>query len=103
MTSVLDVTGPADDQLLTGGLERAETAYHGGVSVADGDGPFGGQGGVASFWKGDGFSLGLDSEAIDDGGVNRWGLRGAWEVALRRAMREGRYDGKIVTYVEATT
>ena len=98
---VLDVTSPADDQLLAGGFERAYTANHGVVSLADGERPFGRCGGVVGFRQRGGFSLWLDGEVTSDSRLNGWGLRGTWEIALGGAMGKGRYDRKIMAYMKA--
>ena len=79
-----------------------DAADHGTVSIPGRDRPLGGCGGVVGFRQRDGFSLGLDGKVIDDSEFGRWCLRGAWEVSLRRSMGEGRYNGKIVTYMKDT-
>lgn len=102
LMGVRDVADPADDQLFYGGFERPDAAGHGTVSRADRQGPLGGYVGVSSFRKRDGFSLGLDGEAIYESGFGRWSLRGARDVPLRCSVRKRRHDRKIVTYVEHT-
>jgi len=102
LMGVLDVPGPTDDQLLTRGFERTDAGDHGAMSVADGEGPLGGYGGIPSFRERDGISLGLHGKAIDDSRFGGWGLRGAREVPLGRSVCERRYDGKVMAYMEDT-
>jgi hypothetical protein len=101
LIGVLDVTGPADDQLLAGDFERADN--RGVVSVTGGERPFGRGGGVAGFRERGGFDLWLNGVAINDDGFSRWGLGGTWEIALGCATGKGRYDGKVVAYMKAAT
>jgi hypothetical protein len=100
---VLDVAGPADDQLLAGGFEGADATDHGIVSGTNGEGPLGGCGGVVSFRQRGGSIFGLDGKVTNCSRFGRRGVRGAWEVPLWRAAGEGRYDGKIVAYMKDTT
>jgi len=103
MVGVLDVAGPADDQLFAGGLERTDAADHSSVSIADGDGPLGGSGGVVGFRQRNGVSLGLHGKAADESRFGGGCLRRTREAPLGGAVRKRRYDGKIVAHMEDTT
>lgn len=94
---VLNVAGPPDDELLVRSFERTNAAYHGGVSVTRGEGPFGRCGTV--------LGLGLDGRGVDVGrGFGSRGcVRGAGKVAFGGGVDEGRNDGKVMAYVEDTT
>lgn len=101
--SVLNVAGPPDNQLLVRSFQGADAADHGGVSVTDGERPFGRCGGVLGGRRRHGFIPRLDSRTIDSGRFSRGRSGGTWKVSLGGAVDEGRYDGKIMAYMEDAT